>query len=135
MSGPLASLKVLDFSTLLPGPLASLMLADMGTEVLRIESPKRMDLLRVLPPYDRGTSASHAHLSRNKRRLALDLNSDLEGRVPHGAYSRFFSDLLRAHYEEAQLDLGQFLAADIPAGVYVVRGPSATIEALKRILA
>lgn len=68
-------------------------------------------------------------------RLALDLNSDLEGRVPHGAYSRFFSDLLRAHYEEAQLDLGQFLAADIPAGVYVVRGPSATIEALKRILA
>ncbi len=73
MSGPLASLKVLDFSTLLPGPFASLMLADMGAEVLRIESPKRMDLLRVLPPHDRGTSASHAYLNRNKRSLALDL--------------------------------------------------------------
>ncbi|MCR4541744.1 CoA transferase [Pseudomonas sp. 18.1.10] len=73
MSGPLASLKVLDFSTLLPGPFASLLLADMGAEVLRIESPTRMDLLRVLPPHDRGTSASHAYLNRNKRSLALDL--------------------------------------------------------------
>lgn len=73
MSVPLASLKVLDFSTLLPGPFASLMLADMGAEVLRIESPTRMDLLRVLPPHDGGTSASHAYLNRNKRSLALDL--------------------------------------------------------------
>lgn len=73
MQGPLASLKVLDFSTLLPGPFASLLLADMGAEVLRIESPTRMDLLRVLPPHDRGVSASHAYLNRNKRSLALDL--------------------------------------------------------------
>ncbi len=73
MSAPLASLKILDFSTLLPGPFASLLLADMGAEVLRIESPTRMDLLRVLPPHDGGTSASHAYLNRNKRSLALDL--------------------------------------------------------------
>lgn len=73
MSAPLASLKVLDFSTLLPGPFASLLLADMGAEVLRIESPTRMDLLRVLPPHDGGVSASHAYLNRNKRSLALDL--------------------------------------------------------------
>ncbi|WP_283188894.1 CaiB/BaiF CoA-transferase family protein [Pseudomonas sp. PMCC200344] len=73
MLGPLASLKVLDFSTLLPGPFASLLLADMGAEVLRIESPTRMDLLRALPPHDQGVSASHAYLNRNKRSLALDL--------------------------------------------------------------
>ncbi|KJZ45006.1 CaiB/BaiF CoA-transferase family protein [Pseudomonas fluorescens] len=73
MLGPLASLKVLDFSTLLPGPFASLLLADMGAEVLRIESSTRMDLLRVLPPHDQGVSASHAYLNRNKRSLALDL--------------------------------------------------------------
>ncbi|MCG6578149.1 CoA transferase [Pseudomonas sp. AF32] len=73
MHGPLASLKVLDFSTLLPGPFASLLLADMGAEVLRIESPTRPDLLRVLPPHDQGVSASHAYLNRNKRSLALDL--------------------------------------------------------------
>ena len=73
MLGPLASLKILDFSTLLPGPFASLLLADMGAEVLRIESPTRADLLRVLPPHDQGVSASHAYLNRNKRSLALDL--------------------------------------------------------------
>jgi alpha-methylacyl-CoA racemase len=73
MQGPLCSLKVLDFSTLLPGPFASLLLADMGAEVLRIESPTRMDLVRVLPPHADGVSASHAYLNRNKRCMVLDL--------------------------------------------------------------
>lgn len=73
MSGPLSSLKILDFSTLLPGPFASLLLADMGAEVLRVESPTRPDLLRVMPPYDGKVSAGHAYLNRNKRSIALDL--------------------------------------------------------------
>ncbi|KAF1069708.1 MAG: Acetyl-CoA:oxalate CoA-transferase [Pseudomonas citronellolis] len=73
MSAPLASLKILDFSTLLPGPFASLLLADMGAQVLRVESPTRMDLIRVLPPHANGVSASHAYLNRNKRSIALDL--------------------------------------------------------------
>lgn len=73
MSGPLQSLRILDFSTLLPGPFASLMLADLGADVLRIESPTRPDLVRVLPPYVRGVSVVHAHLNRNKRSLAVDL--------------------------------------------------------------
>ena len=73
MSGPLSSLKVLDFSTLLPGPFCSLYLADMGAEVLRIESPTRQDLVRVIPPYADGVSTAHAYLNRNKRSLALDL--------------------------------------------------------------
>ncbi|UVE18981.1 CoA transferase [Pseudomonas sp. LS44] len=73
MKGPLSSLKILDFSTLLPGPFASLLLGDMGAEVLRIESPTRMDLVRVMPPHDGGASAAHAYLNRNKRSLALDL--------------------------------------------------------------
>lgn len=73
MNGPLSALKILDFSTLLPGPFASLLLADMGAEVLRVESPTRMDLVRVLPPHDGGVSASHAYLNRNKRSIALDL--------------------------------------------------------------
>jgi crotonobetainyl-CoA:carnitine CoA-transferase CaiB-like acyl-CoA transferase len=73
MNGPLSSLKILDFSTLLPGPFASLLLADMGAEVLRVESPSRTDLVRVLPPHDGGVSTSHAYLNRNKRCIALDL--------------------------------------------------------------
>ncbi|WP_263146450.1 CaiB/BaiF CoA-transferase family protein [Pseudomonas sp. RIT-PI-AD] len=73
MKGPLSSLKVLDFSTLLPGPFASLLLADLGAEVLRVEAPERADLIRLLPPHADGVSASHAYLNRNKRGIALDL--------------------------------------------------------------
>src|SRR5690554_4133846 len=73
MPGPLASLKILDFSTLLPGPCATMMLADMGAEVLRVESPTRMDLVRLMPPMAGNTTASHAYLNRSKRSLALDL--------------------------------------------------------------
>lgn len=70
----LEGLKILDFSTLLPGPYASLMLADMGAEVLRIESPTRPDLVRALPPKDSsGQSAAHSYLNRNKKAMALDL--------------------------------------------------------------
>lgn len=73
MSGPLKNLKVLDFTTLLPGPYATMMLADMGADVLRVESPDRMDLTRVMPPHDQGESTSHTYLNRGKRSLALNL--------------------------------------------------------------
>jgi len=73
MSAPLTSLKILDFSTLLPGPYASMMLADLGAEILRIESPTRPDLVRMLPPRVNGGSATHATLNRSKHSLALNL--------------------------------------------------------------
>ncbi len=70
---PLSSLKILDFSTLLPGPYATLMLADMGATVLKVESPTRPDLVKVLPPMVDGGSAADHYLNRNKQSLALDL--------------------------------------------------------------
>ncbi|MBL4795504.1 MAG: CoA transferase, partial [Pseudomonadales bacterium] len=73
MPDPLSSLKVLDFSTLLPGPYASMILADLGAEVLRVESPTRTDLIRFMPPFKGKTSASHAYLNRNKKSIALNL--------------------------------------------------------------
>ena len=73
MSVPLTSLKILDFSTLLPGPYASMMLADLGAEILRIESPTRPDLVRMLPPRVNSGSATHATLNRSKHALALNL--------------------------------------------------------------
>lgn len=73
MAGPLEGLRVLDFSTLLPGPYATMMLADMGAEVLRVEAPDRLDLTRVMPPHDGGVSTAHAYLNRGKASLALDL--------------------------------------------------------------
>lgn len=73
-AGPLSTLKILDFTTLLPGPFGTMLLADLGADVVRIESPGRIDLVRALPPFDEdGTSAWHGVLGRNKRSLALDL--------------------------------------------------------------
>jgi len=73
MSLPLTGLKVLDFTTLLPGPYATQLLADMGAEVLRVEAPKRVDLLKHFPPKVGKVSAAHATINRNKRFIAIDL--------------------------------------------------------------
>ena len=69
-------LKILDFTTLLPGPFATMMLADMGADVVRVEAPGRWDMVRSRPPFDDGVAAGHAFLARNKRSMALDLKKD-----------------------------------------------------------
>jgi crotonobetainyl-CoA:carnitine CoA-transferase CaiB-like acyl-CoA transferase len=73
MSGPLADLLVLDFSTLLPGPLATLILAEAGAEVVKIERPGRGDEMRSYAPRWGADSVNFALLNRGKRSLALDL--------------------------------------------------------------
>lgn len=83
MSGPLAGLKILDFSTLLPGPFATLALADLGADVIRIEAPTRPDPVRRLPPQRHGVAAVHGWLNRNKRSLALDLKQPQAVEIVH----------------------------------------------------
>ena len=83
MTGPLASLKILDFSTLLPGPFGSMILADLGADVLRVEAPNRPDMVRLLPPYDGDSSAWHRLLNRNKRSIALDLKKPQAIQIVH----------------------------------------------------
>ncbi|MGO9138593.1 MAG: CaiB/BaiF CoA transferase family protein [Syntrophales bacterium] len=75
MSGALEGLKILDFSTLLPGPYATMCLADMGADVLRIVSGTRPDIGDVLPPFlpKMNISAGSAFLARNKRSMTLNL--------------------------------------------------------------
>ena len=77
MDSLLSGLNVLDFTTLLPGPFATLQLADLGANVLSIESPSRIDGMRLSSPYinqDEKVSSIFAFLNRNKRFLTLDLN-------------------------------------------------------------
>ncbi len=75
MAGPLNKLKVLDFTTLLPGPYATMGLADMGADVLRIVSGSRPDLAAFAPPFIPGMdiSFSTACLGRGKRCMTLNL--------------------------------------------------------------
>jgi len=74
---PLSGLLVLDFTTLLPGPLATLMLAEAGAEVIKIEPPGGENA-RHFPPYIDGESAAFALLNRGKKALAIDLKSDAD---------------------------------------------------------
>lgn len=76
--GALKDLKILDFSTLLPGPYASLMLADMGAEVLKISSASKPDIVTDYPPFieDTGISACQAWLGRNKKSMFLNLKTE-----------------------------------------------------------
>ena len=72
---PLSGLLVLDFSTLLPGPLATLMLAEAGAEVIKVEQPGGENARRF-PPLIDGESAAFVMLNRGKKAVALDLKND-----------------------------------------------------------
>lgn len=75
MPGALEELKILDFTTLLPGPYATMCLADMGAEVLKVASASRPEMGELMPPFIPGTgvSAATAYLGRNKRCITLNL--------------------------------------------------------------
>lgn len=72
---PLEGLRVLDLSRLLPGPYATLVLADLGARVDKVEEPSAGDPTRQAPPLAADGSAVFAGLNRNKRSIAVDLKS------------------------------------------------------------
>ncbi|MDH3451949.1 MAG: CoA transferase, partial [Gammaproteobacteria bacterium] len=70
---PLSGVRVVDFSTLLPGPLATLLMAEAGAEVIKIERPGNGEDLRAFAPFRNGESVNFALLNKGKRSVALDL--------------------------------------------------------------
>jgi alpha-methylacyl-CoA racemase len=76
---PLQGVRVLDLSRLLPGPFATLVLADLGADVVKLEEPQGGDYLRWMPPLAGEQSGYFHAINRNKRSVALDL------RRPEGA--------------------------------------------------
>ena len=77
--GNLSGLKMLDLSRLLPGPYCSLLLADLGMEVLKIEDPDMGDYMRKMGPIRKEDSAYFLALNRNKKSMILNLKIE-EGR-------------------------------------------------------
>ena len=72
----LNGLKILDFSTKFAGPHATMMFADLGADVIHIESKRRVDMMRIMPPYDEHKeSFIHQHINRNKKSLTLNLKT------------------------------------------------------------
>lgn len=78
--GPLAGLRVIDFSGMISGGYATMLLADFGADVVFAEHPDYHDPIRDWTPFENGTSLWWKSLGRNKRCVTLDLNTD-EGRA------------------------------------------------------
>lgn len=76
LTGPLAGYRVLDLTKLLPGPLATMWLAQQGAEVIKLEDPGSPDPIRDYPPLDNGISVFHAALNAGKKGLAIDFRSE-----------------------------------------------------------
>lgn len=74
LEGPLAGVRVADFSRVLAGPYATMLLADFGADVIKVESPSGDDTRGWLPPVDAaGRSTYFGSVNRNKRSVVLDL--------------------------------------------------------------
>lgn len=77
---PLTGVKILDLTRLLPGPMCTLHLADMGADVLKIEELSVGDYARLMPPMQNKNSVFFHAVNRNKRSIAIDLTKE-EGRL------------------------------------------------------
>ncbi|MFN2543301.1 MAG: CaiB/BaiF CoA transferase family protein [Actinomycetota bacterium] len=73
--GPLAGTRILDLTRLLPGGYCTLLLADMGAEVIKVEEPGKGDYIRWTPPMVGEESAAHRALNRGKRSITLNLKT------------------------------------------------------------
>jgi crotonobetainyl-CoA:carnitine CoA-transferase CaiB-like acyl-CoA transferase len=79
MAGPLEGVRIIDASTMITGPLATMILADQGADVIKVEGPGFGDVMRLLTTSREGISALFANCNRSKRSVVLNLK-DPEGR-------------------------------------------------------
>src|SRR5262249_45667293 len=75
LADALTGIRVLDLSRLLPGPFLTMILADMGASVVKIEDPKVGDYMRAFPPAKGGIAGRFLAVNRGKRSAALDLKN------------------------------------------------------------
>jgi crotonobetainyl-CoA:carnitine CoA-transferase CaiB-like acyl-CoA transferase len=86
-SPPLAGVRVVDFSRLLPGPWCTQTLGDLGADVVKVEQPEIGDYSRFNPPTFKSVGAYFNSVNRNKRSIVLDLadadEHPLDGPIPY----------------------------------------------------
>ena len=119
-SGPLAGVLVADFSRILAGPYATMLLADLGAEVVKVESPGGDDTRTWLPPVREEESTYYVGVNRNKRSVALDLKDEGDLALAHELARR--ADILVENFKPGGLTRFGLdydsVAATNPAVVY-----------------
>jgi crotonobetainyl-CoA:carnitine CoA-transferase CaiB-like acyl-CoA transferase len=120
-AGPLDGLVVADFSRVLAGPFATMLLGDLGADVVKAEHPDGGDETRAWgPPFHDGHSTYYLSVNRNKRSVALDLKSDSGRRAARALATR--ADVLVENFKAGSLErlgLGyDQVAADNPGLVW-----------------
>ena len=121
MSGPLDGCRVLELAHIMAGPIAGLMLADMGADVIKIERKTGDDTRRMVPPTVNDESAAFMMMNRNKRGIVLDLKSE-DGKQ---AFLRLVAsaDVLIENYRKGtmeKLGLGYDVLKEVnPALIYL----------------
>ncbi|HYB75271.1 MAG TPA: CoA transferase [Candidatus Sulfotelmatobacter sp.] len=133
MAGPLAGVRILDLTTVILGPFATQILAGLGAEVIKVESPEGDDMRHVVPMRSPGMGHIYLHLNRGKKSLVLDLKHakarEALLRLVPGA-DVFISNIRPQALERLRLDYAS-LSAIQPRLIYVnccgfsPRGPSA----------
>jgi crotonobetainyl-CoA:carnitine CoA-transferase CaiB-like acyl-CoA transferase len=118
---PLAGLTVLDFTRVLSGPYCTMLLADMGARVIKLEQPGRGDDTRAWgPPFINGESAYFLSINRNKESLTLDLKQPAAGPILASLLGH--ADVLVENFRPGTMDrLGlayDALAAKYPRLIY-----------------
>jgi CoA:oxalate CoA-transferase len=118
--GPLAGLLVIDFSRVLAGPFATMLMADLGARVVKVERPRGGDDSRAYGPFIEGESLYFARVNRGKESIVLDLRDDADRRVVDGLLAS--ADVLVENFRPGvmeRLGLGyEQLTARLPGLVY-----------------
>ena len=117
---PLAGVRVLDLSRVLAGPFCSMLLGDMGAEVIKVEEPGKGDDTRTWPPFHGGEATYFLSVNRNKKSLTLNLKAPEGQRILGRLVAQ--SDVLLENFRPGTMDrlgLGyQTLAKHHPRLVY-----------------
>ncbi|SDK02490.1 Crotonobetainyl-CoA:carnitine CoA-transferase CaiB [Cryobacterium psychrotolerans] len=101
-SGPLSGIVVADFSRVLAGPYCTMLLADMGATVIKVESPQGDDTRGWIPPVRDDEATFYLSVNRNKHSIVLDLNDAADLEVAHELSAR--ADILVENFKPGGLE-------------------------------
>jgi crotonobetainyl-CoA:carnitine CoA-transferase CaiB-like acyl-CoA transferase len=101
-SGPLSGVLIADFSRILAGPYATMLLADMGAEVIKVEGPRGDDTRTWMPPVRDGVSTYYLGVNRGKRSIVLDLHDPDDAELARELARR--ADVLIENFKPGGLD-------------------------------